>query len=77
MEWVDSSSQKLRRHKVTNKCFFHTANIIDYYNYILIFITYFKIRIIYDAVCLKVFINQTPTEVIFSNIITDEIQIKY
>lgn len=77
MEWVDSSSQKLRRRKVTNKYFFHTANIIDYYNYILIFVTYFKISIIYYAACLKVFINQTAREVIFSNVITDEIHIKY
>lgn len=29
VEWVGSSSLKL---KVTNKCFFHTANIRDYYN---------------------------------------------
>lgn len=45
MEWV-VSLQKLRGHKVTNKSFFHTANIIDYSKYILTFITYFKINVI-------------------------------
>lgn len=43
MEWVDSFSQKLRGHKMTNKCFFYTASIIGYYIYILTFITYFKV----------------------------------
>lgn len=54
MRWVDSSSKKLRGHEVTHKHVFHTAKIINYYNYILNLIAKFKLSIIYYSciVCL-------------------------